>query len=70
MERNSETPWLYSGRVGHDVSEGFCSCGGFHYLEDQIKVGTKTTLVLVNGELKRIERYEPGATNGSPINQD
>lgn len=39
------TPDLYQGRVGHDVSEGFCSCGGYHRPEDRIKVGTKTVLV-------------------------
>lgn len=49
-----QTPDLYIGRVGHDVSEGHCSCGGFHYAEDGIRAGTKTVSTLVNGEVKRI----------------
>lgn len=59
---NSETdltPWLYSGRVGHDVSEGHCSCGSYHCPEDQIEVGTKSVLVSVDGELKTIKWREP-----------
>lgn len=39
-----QTPDLYVGRVGHDVSEGFCSCGGYHEAKDSIEVGTKTVL--------------------------
>jgi len=54
-----KTPWLYEGRVGHDVSEGFCSCGGFHRPEDVIRVGTKTVSVQVDGENKTIEWTEP-----------
>lgn len=48
-------PNLYSGRVGHDASEGFCSCGGFHYPEDNIRVGTKTVLVQADDRNKQIE---------------
>jgi hypothetical protein len=48
------TPEIYSGRVGHDVSEGFCSCGGYHYPEDGIRAGTKTVLALVDGKAKLI----------------
>ena len=58
-EINDPTPWLYRGRVGHDVSEGFCSCGGYHYPEDGIRAGTKTALVVVDGETKRLEWTEP-----------
>lgn len=54
MSRNA-TPDIYSGRVGHDVSEGFCSCGGFHRLEDGIRAGTKTVAVDDNGKVKIIE---------------
>lgn len=54
------TPWLYQGRVGHDVSEGFCSCGGYHNPEDGIEVGTKTALVCTkDGELKTLMWREP-----------
>lgn len=42
---NDQTPWLYRGRVGHDVAEGPCSCGGWHSLADEIEVGTKTVSV-------------------------
>lgn len=49
------TPDIYEGRVGHDVSEGFCSCGGYHSAADEIQVGTKTVLAVVDGELERIE---------------
>lgn len=52
------TPWLYSGRVGHDVSEGFCSCGGYHVVEDRIVVGSKTPLVTVDGEAVHLEWFE------------
>jgi hypothetical protein len=54
MSRNA-TPDIYSGRVGHDVSEGFCSCGGFHRPEDGIRAGTKTVAVDDNGKVKIIE---------------
>lgn len=57
------TPWLYSGRVGHDVSEGFCSCGGYHYPEDRVQAGTKTVVVLVDGEVRRVEWREPEQPN-------
>lgn len=56
---SNPTPWLYEGRAGHDVSEGPCSCGAWHHPEEQIKVGTKTVSVLVDGELKQVERTEP-----------
>lgn len=49
------TPEIYEGRVGHDVSEGFCSCGGFHAPEDGISAGTKTVAVMVDGKIERIE---------------
>lgn len=52
------TPWLYCGRVGHDVSEGFCSCGGYHRPEDEIRVGTKTVMVGAGAEMKRVEWSE------------
>lgn len=42
---SNPTPWLYRGRVGHDVSEGPCSCGGWHSPEDGIEIGTKTVSV-------------------------
>jgi hypothetical protein len=54
MNQNT-TPDIYSGRVGHDVFEGFCSCGGFHRPEDGIRAGTKTVAVDDNGEVKIIE---------------
>lgn len=41
---NDQTPDLYRGRVGHDVSEGFCSCGGYHEAKDGIEISTKTVL--------------------------
>lgn len=54
------TPWFYQGRVGHDVSEGFCSCGGYHYPEDGIEIGTKTALVSAeNGEPEILVWREP-----------
>lgn len=59
MAETNTTPWLYTGRVGHDVSEGPCSCGGWHRPEDNIRIGTKTASVLVNGRVKRIEWEEP-----------
>lgn len=52
---NDPTPCIYSGRVGHDASEGFCSCGGYHYVEDNIKVGTKTVAVLADGRIRNVE---------------
>lgn len=52
---NDPTPYIYSGRVGHDASEGFCSCGGYHYVEDGVKVGTKTVAVLVDGRVRNVE---------------
>lgn len=52
---NDQTPEIYQGRVGHDVSEGFCSCGGYHRAEDGIRVGTKTVSVLVDGKPQRVE---------------
>lgn len=52
---DNTTPDIYRGRVGHDVAEGFCSCGGYHRAEDGIKAGTKTVLALVDGQLTRIE---------------
>jgi hypothetical protein len=54
------TPWIYNGRVGHDTSEGFCSCGGYHYPEDGIKAGTKTSVTVdEQGQLRRTEWTEP-----------
>lgn len=55
---NDPTPWLYRGRVGHDVSEGHCSCGGFHRLEDEIKIGTKTVSVMRDGKTGTVEYTE------------
>lgn len=49
-ETRNKTPWLYEGRVGHDVSEGFCACGGYHRKEDGIKVGTKTVETAADDE--------------------
>lgn len=63
MTQNYNPDWLYSGRVGHDTSEGFCSCGGYHRTEDGIKVGTKTVSVMTpDGKTKRIEWTETGTS--------
>lgn len=59
MSETNTTPWLYEGRVGHDISEGHCSCGGFHRPEDNIHVGTKTVFTMINGKPERIEWTEP-----------
>lgn len=61
---NDQTPWLYQGRVGHDVSVGHCSCGGYHSPEEGVEVGTKTLLtkdgllVWREGETPKLQKVQ------------